>query len=150
MKVLPCSKLSGFSHWQTHAEHEGKNQRVDVHPRSAVNEKVQPRLPASKQVRPELHMQSPSLSGPVLVAEGQIDGGGAGVGTGSGVGGGPPSPTNRSALVSPFLKSVMAFKTALPSNSSNTAEAFLVGSASRTSAAPPDTWGQAMEVPLNV
>merc|ERR1719493_369903 len=91
-------------------------------------------------------MQSPSWSGPVLYA-GQT---GAGVGTGFGVGGGPPSPTYRSALVSPDLRPVRAFITAVSRSSCKTAELFLLGSASRTSAAAPETCGQDIEVPLKV
>merc|ERR1719384_1686595 len=67
-----------------------------------------------------------------------------------GVGGAPPSPTYKSALVSPVLKPVRTFSAALPSSSSKTAEAFLSGSASRTRAAAPETWGQAIDVPLKL
>lgn len=90
-------------------------------------------------------MQSPSLSGPVLTPAGHP---GAGVGAGSGVG--DISPTYRSALVSPVLKPVRTFISALSSNTCKTAELFLLGSASRTRAAAPETCGQAIEVPLKV
>merc|ERR1719297_288022 len=72
---------------------------------------------------------------------------GAGAGVG-GVGGAPPSPTYSSALVSPFLKSEMTLSAALLNNSESTLEAAKSGLASSTSAAPPETWGQAIEVPL--
>jgi len=70
-----------------------------------------------------------------------------------GVGGGGvgfPSPTYNKALVSPLFKSEMAFLIALPSNSDKTALALLPGLACNTKAAPPETWGHAIEVPLNV
>ena len=69
-------------------------------------------------VQAVVHWQSPSLSGPLLVADGHTDGGGTGVGARVGVGGAPPSPTYRSALVSPDLKPVMTFNAALSSSSS--------------------------------
>merc|ERR550525_291170 len=146
--MLRVASLSVLTH--THSRCNWANQRVDLKPHVAVYEKVQPRAPSSKQVKPELHMQSPSLSGPVLVADGQTDGGGAGVGPTVGVGGAPPSPTYKSALVSPALRPERASITALFSNSCKTAELFMLGFASKTSAAPPETWGHAIEVPLKV
>jgi len=79
--------------------------------------------------------------------------GGVGVGVGVGVGGGGvglPSPTYSKALVSPLFKSEIAFRIALPSNSDKTALDDLLGLACNTRAAPPETWGHAIDVPLNV
>merc|ERR1740123_3017121 len=67
--------------------------------------------------------------------------GGEGAG-GEGAGGegvAPSSPTYRSALVSPALKPLIAFLSALASNSATTPEGFMLGFASSTSAAPPAT-----------
>jgi len=72
------------------------------------------------------------------------------VGVGEGGVGLPPSPTYNRALVSPLLKSEMAFRTALSSNSDKTALDDLLGLACSTRAAPPETWGHAIEVPLSV
>merc|ERR1719464_1211469 len=60
------------------------------------------------------------------------------------------APTCKSALVSPVLKPVRTSCSASVSSSSKTAEAFLVGSASRTRAAAPETCGQAIDVPLKL
>jgi len=72
------------------------------------------------------------------------------VGVGEGGVGLPPSPTYNRALVSPLLKPEMAFRIELSSNSAKTALDFLLGLACNTKAAPPETWGHAIEVPLNV
>merc|ERR1719384_1978802 len=76
--------------------------------------------------------------------DGGDDGGGA-----VGVGGGAPSPTQSSAFVSPLFKSEIEPLIAVLSNSLATLEAFVPGLSS-TSAAPPETWGHAMDVPLRV
>jgi len=73
-----------------------------------------------------------------------------GVGVGVGGVGPPPSPTYNNALVSPLFKSEMAPRIALLSNSDKTALALLLGLACNTRAAPPETWGHAIEVPDNV
>jgi len=75
---------------------------------------------------------------------------GVGVGVGVGGVGPPPPPTYNKALVSPLFKSEIAFRVAVLSNSEMTALALLLGLACNTRAAPPDTWGHAMEVPLKV
>merc|ERR1719491_82713 len=77
-----------FPHWHLQPLQVGKNQRDDVPPSISLYEYVHPWLPSSKQYKPDLHMQSPSLSGPELVSAGQGGGGvGAGVGgVGAGVG----------------------------------------------------------------
>merc|ERR1719215_1755277 len=63
-------------------------------------------------------------------------------------GGGPPSPTYSRALVSPLFKSEIAPTTAPLSKSEMTLEAAKLGLASSTSAAPPETCGHAIDVPL--
>jgi len=62
----------------------------------------------------------------------------------------PPAATFSKALVSPDRNPEIAFLVALLSNSVTTAEALMVGFPDRTSAAPPETCGHAMDVPLNV
>jgi len=85
------------------------------------------------------------------------EGGGAGVGAGvvvgggAGVGGGPPSPTYKNTLVSPDLNPSMPFHTELFFNNSKTSSpksSPVVPSICKATA--PDTWGQAIDVPLMV
>jgi len=75
---------------------------------------------------------------------------GGGVGGVGGAGGAPPSATNNNLLVSEDLRPVSAPVTASSSKACRTEEGFMFGSASKMRAAPPDTWGQAMDVPLKV
>jgi len=72
------------------------------------------------------------------------------VGGGGGGEGADPEPTHNNLFTSPDLRPEMALLIALFNNFEITLDGLRPGLLSRSNAEAPDTWGQAMEVPLRV
>merc|ERR1712194_802814 len=61
-----------------------------------------------------------------------------------------PLPTHKKTLSSPFFRSLMAPFSARATKSARTSAGLFVGLSPNTRAAPPETWGQAIDVPEKV